>query len=130
MKMLNLAAAAALLAVVGCDCCTCGKSSKDVVVSPDGRNEIRLYSNPLSYEVRRDGVVVVAKTDIGMKVNDTCLGQAGTWDSVTSSEDRPAAKLPTPIYKKSAIDLSRNTKVFKFGGKWGVQLVARNDGVA
>lgn len=130
MKMLNLVASAALLAVVGCDCCTCGKSPKDVVVSPDGRNEIRLYSNPLSYEVRRDGVVVVAKTDIGMKVNDTCLGQAGTWDSVTSSEDRPAEKLATPVYKKSAIDLSRNTKFFNFGGKWGVELVARNDGVA
>ena len=30
-------------------------------VSPDGRNEIRLWTNPLAYEVVRDCVVLVAK---------------------------------------------------------------------
>ena len=37
--------------------------------SPDGRNEIRLWTNPLAYEVARDGEVVIAKSEIGMKVD-------------------------------------------------------------
>ena len=45
-------------------------------VSPDGRNEIRLYSSPLAYEVVRDGVVVAAKTEIGLKMNGGSVGES------------------------------------------------------
>ena len=38
-------------------------------ISPDGRNEIRLYARPLAYKVFRDGVTVAAKSEIGMTVD-------------------------------------------------------------
>ena len=94
-------------------------------VSPDGRSEIRLRIKPLSYEVVRDGRTVVARTDIGMAVNGAALQmnslriESGTW----------SGSVPSPIYKKSSVDLSGNWAFVDFGG-WGVRLAARNDGVA
>ena len=67
--------ACAGLAFAGC--CFNQSSDKDAikVVSPDGHNEIRLYAceKGVAYEVVRDGVVVVAKSRIGMKVDGVCL---------------------------------------------------------
>ena len=58
MKRLVMAALAAVAA--GC-CCLCNSGKPTAkAVSPDGRNEIRLWTNPLAYEVARDGVVVAA----------------------------------------------------------------------
>ena len=52
-------------------CCFFGEKTEPsvTVASPDGRNEIRLWTNPLAYEVARDGEVIVAKSEIGMKVD-------------------------------------------------------------
>ena len=33
--------------------------------SPDGKNEIRLYEDPLSYEVVRSGMIIVRRSAIG-----------------------------------------------------------------
>ena len=49
-------------------------AEKTVVSSPDGKNEIRLYANPLTYEVVREGVTVVAKSEIGLTVDGARLG--------------------------------------------------------
>ena len=113
-------------------CCFWGEGEKEPVgaVSPDGKNEIRLWTNPLAYEVRRGGTVVVAKSEIGMKVDGKCLNCGG--------EDAPApiverhvvsGTVETPVYKKNRIDLSGNEAFVDFGD-WGVRLAARNDGVA
>ena len=59
MKMSILAASTAALTLAGCMCGRSFNPDVNSVVSPDGKNEIRLYSNPLAYEVVRDGVVVV-----------------------------------------------------------------------
>ena len=95
-------------------------------VSPDGRNEIRLSTAPLAYEVTRDGVVVVAKSEIGMRVDGSCLEPR---TSCSVRKERKSGFVEMPVYKKSRIDLSGNETFVDFGD-WGVRLVARNDGVA
>ena len=97
-----------------------------VAVSPDGHNEIRLYNDPLAYEVLRDGVVVVARTEIGMKVNGRCLNGRAAF---RASSGKYAGREAAPVYKKSAIDLAANWYFVDYGD-WGIRLVARDDGVA
>ncbi len=99
------------------------------VTSPDKRNSIRLYSNPLAYEVSRDGVLVVAKTEIGMKIDGKCIKDAscGTYKGATSQG--LSGTVDTPVYKKAKVDLTV-CEMFVDYGNWGVRLVARNDGVA
>jgi len=92
------------------------------------RNEIRLYENPLAYEVVRDGVVVVAKTEVGLKIDGKCVVKDAKCLGV-----RPGTpvkgELATPVYKKSSVDLCGLESVADFAD-FGIRLVARNDGVA
>lgn len=130
MKMKKLMSLCAL-ALTGC--CFFAEDAEDVLTacSPDGLNGIRLWMNPLAYEVTRDGAVIVAKSDIGMKVNGKdlpTLKRLG--DRFPALERRLlAGSEETPIYKKARVDLSGNETFADFGD-WGVRLVARNDGVA
>lgn len=97
-------------------------------VSPDGRNEIRLYSSPLSYQVSRDGAVVAARTGIGLSVDGKAL-------EATAAEPKRATRrflggvALSPVYKKSSVDMAARETFVDFGD-WGVRLCARNDGVA
>jgi len=97
------------------------------VVSPDGRNEIRLFDAPLAYEVLRDGKALVGRSEIGMKLDGACLAKDAKVKSVKT--EKLAGVLQTPVYKKSQVDLAGNGAFADFGD-WGVRLVARNDGVA
>ena len=125
MKKMTWMAAAALFAA-GC-CCVCNRDgSAAKAVSPDGKNVIRLWTSPLAYEVARDGVVVVAKTEIGLKVDGACL-TPGEACKVTAR--KVAGTVETPVYKKARIDLAGNETAVDFGA-WGIRLAARNDGVA
>ena len=127
MKKLSLLG---VLALAGC--CFFGEGGKDAVtaVSPDGKNEIRLWTNPLAYEVVRDGKVLVAKTAIGMKVDGKCLSRAGEDAPAPIVERREVSgTADAPVYKKAKVDLTGNETFADFGD-WGVRLVARNDGVA
>ena len=94
--------------------------------SPDGRNAIRLWTQPLAYEVSRDGVIVVAKTEIGMKVDGKCL-TSGARCSVR--KEKKSGLVDLPVYKKARIDLAGNETVADFGD-WALRLAARDDGVA
>ena len=110
-------------------CCFFGENEKvaATAVSPDGKNVIRLYADPmLAYEVVRDGVVVVARTEVGMKVGGKCLVPNG---KCKVQKDRKSGVVDTPVYKKAKVDLSGN-ETFVDYGDWGVRLAARNDGVA
>ena len=120
--------AAVLAACAGCSS-ICEREPSPVVtaVSPDGRNEIRLYEAPLSVEVLRDGVPLVCRSRIGLMVNGCHLARDNRHWTVTDRSGK--GRLETPSYKKSSVDLSRTEKVADFGD-WGVGLVARNDGVA
>ena len=95
-------------------------------VSPDGHNEIRLSTEPLAYEVVRDGVVIVAKSGIGMKVDGSCLVPSA---SGRVKMERKSGFAEMPVYKKSRIDLLGNETFADFGD-WGIRIAARNDGVA
>ena len=115
-----------VLALAGC--CFFGELGADAItaVSPDGKNEIRLWTNPLAYEVLRGGNVVVAKSKIGMKVGGKCLARSA---KRSVQRETKSGFAETPIYKKSRIDLSGNETFVDFGD-WGVRLSARDDGVA
>ena len=123
MKKLSLLG---VLALAGC--CFFGEGEKEAVtaVSPDGKNEIRLWTNPLAYEVRRGGTVVVARSEIGMKVGGKCLVRSA---KCLVQRESKSGFIETPVYKKARIDLSGNEAFVDFGD-WGVRLAARNDGVA
>ena len=97
-------------------------------VSPDGKNEIRLYANPLSYEVRRDGVVVVEKTEIGMKMDGKRL-EVGVEKAKRAVFSNQSGMLTTPFYKKDKVNLSGKEAFVDFGN-FAVRLAARDDGVA
>lgn len=112
--------------VLAGSCCFGGEARPFAAVSPDGRNEIRLWPEPLSYEVRRGGKVVAAKTAIGMKVDGACLSSANVREVRRETRSGEEA---TPVYKKAKIDLAANETFVDFGA-WGVRLAARNDGVA
>ena len=60
-RKLAVIGAVAAVAVSACTAAEVGSA-----VSPDGRNAIRLHADPLAYEVLRDGVVVAAKSGIGV----------------------------------------------------------------
>ena len=125
--VLSSVALAAVLLGGCCDSCCAGKSSVALAGSPDGRNVIRLCLDPLSYEVKRDGVVVAARTPIDMKVDGTSLAKGAKIENLVVR--KISGKIDTPVYKKSQVDLSANETFADFGD-WGVRLVARNDGVA
>ena len=98
--------------------------------SPDGRNEIRLTTEPvLSYSVLRDGKERIASTPISLTVEGK--GVLGGKVKVAETARVPrAGKFDTPIYKKAAIDDNGNETKVTFEGGWQVFLHARNDGVA
>ena len=114
------------LALAGCSLLGSDDGAAVRAVSPDGRNGIRLWTNPLSYEVVRDGVVVVAKTKIGMTVDGKCLVPRA---KCLVRDEVKSGSVETPVYKKARVDLSGNETVAEFGD-WCVRLAARNDGVA
>ena len=97
------------------------------VISPDFRNEIKLYLNPLAYEVKRDGVTVVEKSSLGMELMSGKLDGEGKKAKLSYGEYFGYAS--SNIYKKKEVNLTGNW-VFADFGDWGVRIVARDDGVA
>ena len=98
--------------------------------SPDGRNEIRLTTDPvLSYSVLRDGKERVAPTPISLTVEGK--GLLGGKVKVSEAARVPhAGTLATPMYKKASVADDGNETKVTFAGGWQVFLHARNDGVA
>ena len=129
MKKLTWMAAAATLAFAGCCefCETDGATAR--ATSPDGKNVIRLWTKPLAYEVARDGVVIVPKSEIGLKIDGACLCKAAAEKTPAVSRRVAKGVEPSPVYKKAALDLAGAFTKIDFGD-WGVELAARNDGVA
>ncbi len=99
--------------------------------SPDGRNEIRLTTEPtLSYSVLRDGKVRIAPTPISLEVEGKGRLGGGKAKVIEISRIPHSATLPTPIYKKASVSDDGNETRIAFDGGWQVFLHARNDGVA
>ncbi|MGN0855261.1 MAG: glycoside hydrolase family 97 catalytic domain-containing protein [Kiritimatiellia bacterium] len=91
------------------------------------RNEIRLYTNPIAYEVVRDGKVVAARTTIGFALDGVC--QAKDAKLVRTTTRTLAGTVDTPVYKKSSVDLA-GCETYADFGDFGIRLIARRDGVA
>ena len=116
-----------ILALTGCTLFESEKSDEiAAAISPDGKNVIRLWTDPLAYEVSRGDQVLVGKSEIGMKVNGKCLVPCTTF---TVQKEARSGTVETPIYKKDLINLAGNETFVDFGD-WGIRLSARNDGVA
>jgi len=98
------------------------------LVSPDGRNEIRLETGDrLAYSVWRDGQERVSPTTIALQMEGRLLG-AG--NKVLSSERRRVGgKVPMPLWKKAVLDDTREELAVTFEGGWCVRLAARDDAV-
>ena len=100
-------------------------------VSPDGRNEIRLQTEPtLSYAVWRDGVERVAATPLAMEIEGKGLLGGADAKVLSVTETKLEGSVPTPIYKKVSVDERANMTTVTFEEGWKVVLAARNDGVA
>ena len=94
-----------------------------------GGNAIRLHADPLSYEVLRDGKVLVPATEIDVRLDGKSLAKGAVLRKVSTPPATDAGKVATPIYKKSGISLRRMEKLADFGD-FAVRLAAREDGVA
>ena len=116
-------AAASVLAV-----CACFAGDPVTVTSPDGKNVIRLFDSPLAYEVAREGVTMVAKTPIGLKLDGVCLAKDATVTDVTRTTTQGTEA--SPVYKKESFCLAGAFATVKLSTGLSVTLAARNDGVA
>ena len=106
-----------------------GSVDEIAATSPDGRNKIRLLLRPMSYEVLRDGRVVVARTPISLRIDGMHLGRDAEEDVPVVSSGRVMGKFFPSVYKKSKVFKSGYETMVDFG-RWGVRLMARDDGVA
>lgn len=100
----------------------------EVVVSPDGRNEIVLSENGgvIEWSVRRDGDTVIRPSGIAMDI----VGRRFPDRFVGIRRWTVAGERATPIYVRSKVDLAANAAEVDLGGGWKIELIARNDGVA
>jgi alpha-glucosidase len=117
-----------IMALVGVGFCAVAQTVS--VKSPDGRNEIRLDTEPvLSYSVYHSGLQRIAPTPLSLEVEGKgVLGGSAKISSIDTVTLK--GKIQTPIYKKASIDEAANRTTVAFEGNWRVVLVARNDGVA
>ena len=110
-------------------CSWLGGGDEIAAVSPDGRNKIRLYLRPMAYEVLRDGKIVVAKSRISLRIDGKHLAREAEEAAPVISTGRVMGKFFPTVYKKGKVFESAYETVVDFG-RWGVRLVARDDGVA
>lgn len=105
-----------------------GAGSEFKAVSPDALNEVRLEvrADGMSYSVWRRGKALVEPTEISLCTKEHGWMKGGSPKAETRKVE---GKVPTPIYKKSEVDLAANETRVDFGD-WAVALHARNDGVA
>jgi len=115
-----------LLAAAAAVCNTVAFAGADAAAKC-GDNEIRLYANPLSYEVLKGGKTLVEKTQIGVCLDGKCLAKDAKVVSLASKT--LSGTLESPCGKKASVDLAGFETLADFGD-FAVRLVARNDGVA
>ena len=97
------------------------------VVSPDGRNEIRLdCAGGLRYSVWRGNRQRLAPSEISLTVR----GKRFSAHVESSEQFALSGDEETRLYKKSSVSLAANGCRLKLDGGFGLELVARNDGVA
>ena len=108
----------------------CVNAASFSAVSPDGENELRLEvgGKGMEYSVWRSGKSIVEPTRFSIAVEGRGALNGSNAESKATSR-KVEGTLPTPLYKKSSIELAANETRVDFGD-WAVLLHARNDGVA
>ena len=112
------------MVVVGTLCASAAFGERAAVVSPDGRNEIRLETEPaLAFQVFRNGRAVTELSPMSMMVEGRpVMGGAGQKIVSRKAADRTGSVV-TPIYKKASVDETAKGMLVSFG-EWSVELVA------
>ena len=126
MARMNSLFAACAVAAGAVYCTSAARPAAEVVC---GGNAIRLFANPLSYEVLRDGKVLVPATEIDVCLDSRSLAGGAALRDVAPVALSDTATVATPIYKKGEVSLRRQEKLADFGD-FAVRMVAREDGVA
>lgn len=107
--------------------------SPTVATSPDGLNKIELARKDgvVKITASRRGDVTMVSTFAGLAYLDSDKGPDPKRDDILSvSTSRTTGVRKTPVYKRAEISLAdRRTRV-SFERGWGIELAARNDGVA
>ncbi len=119
----------ALVMVTAAAVSGCAIAAESVATAEFDGNAIRLYDNPLSYEVSRGGVVLVPRTSIGLCINGECFAEDAKLVAKPSVSALSGGSVATPCYKKSSVALDRVETLADFGD-FAIRLVARTDGVA
>ena len=131
--MMNKTTVVRALGILALLCTFAGRASESAPLARavQGPNEIRLEAKGESLFVRilRRGQEVVAPTAVGLTVDGADLYAASRTRIPQVTEGETEGTLATPLYKKSAIDLTGAWTFVDFGD-WGVRLAARKDGVA
>ena len=97
------------------------------VVSPDGLNEIRMAcAEDLRYSVWRGGSQRLAPAPVSLTVR----GKRFSPRVVSSEPFTLSGEEKTGLYKKSSVSLAANGCRLTLEGGFGLELVARDDGVA
>ena len=107
--------------------CACAYAGAADLTASFGGNEIRLYTNPLAYEVAKDGAIVVARTPIGVSLDGKSLEKGAKL--VAKSTGSESGTIAVPVYKKASVDGECKWSLADFDD-FAVRLVARKDGVA
>ena len=98
----------------------CANAASFSAMSPDGKNEVRLETggNGMEYSVWRSGKAIVEPTRFSIAVD--VRGALNGVDAEPKAKTRKVeGTLPTPLYKKSSIDLAANETRVDFGD-WAV----------
>ena len=115
-------------------CCCGGMLAAETisVKSPDGRNEIRLDTEPVvQYSVWRDGKARIEPTEITLTISGRpALGGKDNHAYAGATPRARAGRVPAPVYKKAFVDDDGHETLVRFKDGWGIALHARNDGVA
>ena len=112
-----------LVAVTVVAIAACAFGAEPVAEASYQGNAMRLYADPLSYEVLRDGKVLVPATEIGLCLDGKCLAKGAALREVVPVASG-AATVSTPVYKKGEVSLRRDEKLADFGD-FSVRLVDR-----
>ena len=114
--------------LTGCLLALAGATAETVrVASPDGLNEIRVdCTDGLRYSVWREGRQRLAPAPVSLCVR----GKRFSPRVVSSEPFTLSGEEKTRLYKKSSVSLAANGCRLKMDGGFGLELVARNDGVA
>ena len=96
----------ALVMVTAAAVSGCAIAAESVATAEFDGNAIRLYDNPLSYEVSRGGVVLVPRTSMGLCINGECFAEDAKLVAKPSVSALSGGSVATPCYKKSSVALN------------------------